>query len=994
MNPSSPFILRPVMTTLIMLTLALSGIFAFFHLPINDLPNIEKTIIEIATSYSGASALTVLNQVTTPLEKELIHVKEVHEMASYSSLGISKITLTFDITANMDAAMRQVHAAINRVETELPSDADRPTFHMQEGGSESILYILLNGEHKKNLEAYAETHITPRLSRVGGVAKVKVFGASPSLILRLNPEIMAVRNISFNQVVDTLKQHLSDKPLGSIQASNRKLYLELSGTEKNEKNLGDLLIGNGLIRLKDVGEFSYQSKQERETYFASAGQITPTLLFGVQKVRGANTVAVAKGVEKVLAELKNELPPSYQLNLWFNKAVWIKSAIHEVEWSLVFALVLVIFVIYLSLGRFVEALIPSLTLPLSLLGTLAFMYFANFSLDLLSLLALTLSVGFVVDDAIVVVENIVRHREKGKSPLEASLSGTKEISFTILSMTLSLVAVFIPLLFMGGMNGQLFREFSMTMAVAILISGCISLTLTPLLCSRLLSISEKKEPVPSRIYSILLTKCLKYPLPVLIFAIASTGASYVLFTKLSLQLLPDEDRGFLIASSPIPSSAVPREMQDNLNQLILKNSFVDNFLSIRLDEKLIFLIRLKAVHPPQNRILRELQTSFNQVPGVFASIAGYQMINLDFDLGSSGKYKYVMQGSSFEDVEKAADALQQTMRASSLFTSAKASQDTTPKLEVSINEGIAGHYGLTKQQIQELLGHVYGQTPVGYIHKGVTKTPVLMELVPGLASLSKLSLTSKNGTAIRLKTMATWEEKTGSFFLYHLDHLPAATLRFSLEDSLSPRDGLRKMDALAKTVLPHDVRGKFIGAAQVIEASQSEWIFLLLFASLAMYAVLGILYESFIHPLTILSSIPFAGLGGILTLFLFNEPLSLFSAVGFLLLIGIVKKNGIMIVDYAIEQQKKGLSPEEAIYKGCLVRFRPIMMTTFAAVMGALPLTFAPLHRGLGLVIAGGLVFSQGLTLLVTPVIYLYFERLGHYLRKRVRPGKSLFDPL
>ena len=1008
MNLSSPFIKRSVMTTLVFLTLTLSGILAFFALPINDVPSVEKPVISISTSYPGAGSTTVLNQVTHPLEKELLQVKGLHEIDSYSFAGASDISLTFELSTNMDEALRAVQAAITRVEPSLPSEIERPSFQMQEMGNESILYILLSSSEseKKELESYAESFIIPPLSHIEGVAKVKPFGTTASLWLRLSPELMAARQIGFNQVIDTLKAHLSEKPLGSIRSGNKTLMLELSGIEENERTLSNLLIGDTSIRIKDIGEISTRSDEDKQVYFVTKESTVPTLLFGIQKIRGGNTVGIAKNVEKTLAELKKNLPPSFHLNLWFNKAVWIEGAIHEVEWSLLLSSILVVGVIYLGLGRLTEAIIPSIALPLSLLGTFAIMFLADFSLDLLSLLALTLSVGFVVDDAIVVVENIVRHQEKGESPLEASLIGSKEIGFTILSMTLSLVAVFIPLLFMGGMNGRLLREFSITLSSAILVSGFVSLTLTPFLCSRF----SKSIQTPSRLsssiqnltaccqkgYGKLLKVCLHRPLPILLGALALSISASFLFLKLPLNLVPDEDRGVLIASVNLPKSVNPKEtdtFQNRLNGIVLENTNVDNFLSVNLDGRILLLIRLKQEHQSEPVIIKNLQDALNAIPGTYASVSGYQMIHLDFDLGSGGRYKYVIQGTDFKTLDKGAEKLVQALRSHPDFTSAKAgSSSETPMLEIAINEGLASRYGLTKQQIQETFGHAYGKSPIGHILKGKHKTPLYMELKSqedeGKKAISKLFLTNKSGTPLPLRMFASWKEKAGSFSLHHLDHLPAETVRFTLKNGISPSIGMATMETIAKETLPGELSGKFTGAAEAIASSQKSWIYLLLAASLAMYLVLGILYESFIHPLTILSSIPFAGLGGIVTLFIFNEPLSLFSAVGFLLLIGIVKKNGIMIVDYALEMQKKGMNPKEAIYEGCLVRFRPIMMTTFAAVMGAFPLAIglgesAKLHRGLGLVIVGGLIFSQLLTLFITPIFYIYFEKLRTRFKRK-----------
>lgn len=998
MNLSAPFIHRPVMTTLMTLSIIIIGIIAFLKLPVTDLPSVEKPIIEVTTSYKGANSLTILNQVTIPLEKELLNVSGVQEMTSQSSPGISQISLSFDLSKNMDEATRAVQLSLNRAENKLPQEIDRPTYQLLEGGNESILYILLTSSvaKKNEMEEYAESLIIPQLSLIEGVANVRTFGISNSLWLKLKPEIMAARQIGFNQVMDTLKQYLTEKPLGSIQSSHKTLFIELSALEPDEKTLENLVITGSTIKLKEIGEISRQSKQEKEVFFISQKEKALGIVFGIQKIRGSNTVTIAKNVENTIEALQKELPSSLNLEVWFNKAIWIEDSILDLENSIIFALLLVVLVIYLSLGRLTEAIIPSIALPLSILGTLGLMYFADFSLDILSLLALTLSVGFVVDDAIVVLENIVRYREKGESALKASLKGSKQMGFTILAMTLSLVAVFIPLLFLGGMNGKLFREFSITIALSILVSGFISLSLTPFLCSRFLKTPSKKTQIETfthsltnyciELYAKLLQKCIKYPLPIFLIALLSL-ASLFLFSKLTVKLVPEEDRGFITASIHLPTGMDSKEikvLQENLRSLFLSNQSVDNFLNIQLDGKLLFLMRLKNERKEQTIVIKELQKTLNAIPGIQSSLYGYQMINFDFDLGNGGRYKYIVQGHTFQELDRTLDEWMEKLRKIPEFETVKLNDNyDTTKLEVKINKSLADHYGFTKKQIQELIGQAYGKGAIGIIQKGKHKTEIFMD---SLGDLSKLYLTTKEGAFLPLKMVTSWKEKMGSNTLNHLDHLPSRTINFSLKEGVSSLTGIKKMEEIANK---NQIKGRFSGVAKTILSNQNEMFLLLITACLAMYVVLGVLYESFIHPLTILSSLPFAGIGGILTLYLFHEPLSLFSAVGFLLLIGIVKKNGIMMIDYALEMKKNGHPSEIAIYEGCLTRFRPIMMTTFAAVMGAIPLVLGPKStQGLGLVIIGGLLFSQILTLFITPLLFLFFEKI----RIRLKGSITLYQ--
>lgn len=1005
MNFSAPFIKRPVMTTFVMIALLIAGWLSFYRLPVSDLPTIERPRIQVFAGYTGANPEYVLNQITIPLEKELTHVKGVEEMSSTSSSGSSVITLDFDLSKNMDEAIRDVQAALNRAEGLLPPEVDpRPTYSRQEGGQEMIMHLLLMSKGGKvgEMRNYADAYLIPKLSRIEGVAQIRVFGSTSSIWLRMNPELMAARNIGFNEVIATVRLQTAQVPLGAIQTSSKNFSIEIPATITQAKDLEALQIGKTGVRLRDIGEISDKSENESEFFLVTPEERTQSIILGIQKVNDGNTVAIAKAVESIVANLQKKLPPSMQLKVWFNKAIWIEESIRDVEWSLLFAFVLVVFVIYLSLGKFSEALIPSAALPMSLVGTFIAMYLLDFSLDLLSLLALTLSVGFVVDDAIVVLENIVRHQELGKSPYNASVDGSKQICFTVLSMTLSLVAVFIPLLFMQGMNGRLFREFSVTLAISILVSGFISLSLIPMLCRIFLpkhvSAQTSVQKIVCRVnakcvslYDRSLRFCLNYHKTVLTLALFLVASTIPLFSRLPVNLIPAEDRGFVITMVNLPAGTSSKEIlgyQSRLEGVIKEIPGIMDILDINLDGNLLLLIRLHPLHErrPQALIMADIQSSLNKIASIQAYVQGYQLINLDLDF-TGGSYKFIVRGREFEEVNEAAQELVKALKGYPAFQSVESSITTdSPQLVVNVNEKYAHTLGLEKKDVQGILQNAYGQHSVGVLQRGSQQQKIYLELLSEYRSspkaLNKLFLTSPEGSLVPLKAVASWEEKLGVPKLTRRDQLFSAIVRFSLNQGVFSQDGLKLAENIASASLAPTISASLGSSARAVASTVNNTLFLLLGAAVVMYIVLGILYESFIHPLTILSSLPFAALGGVLTLLLFDEPISIFSAVGFLLLIGIVKKNGIMMVDYALEAQSRGLNSQEAIIEGCLIRFRPIMMTTIAAIMGAIPIAIgfgegSEMRRGLGLVIVGGLFFAQMLTLYVTPILYLAFDKLS-----------------
>ncbi len=1012
MNLSEGFIRRPVATTLMTIALVLFGVLGYFQLPVSNLPAVDFPTLQVSANLSGASPETMASSVASPLERQFMTIAGLDSMSSSSSMGQTRITLQFKLDRDIDSAAQDVQSAIAAASRRLPSGmTSPPTFRKVNPADAPILMLAITSETLplSQLNEYAETMLAQQISTVSGVSQVNVWGqAKYAVRAQLDPAVLAARGIGMDEVDSAMRRGNSNQPTGTLNGRYQAFDVQARGQLENAEAYRQLIVAyrNGApIRLDELGRVLDSVENERSAAWFNGKR---GMVLAIQRQPGSNAIDVVNGVKEYLPELRRAIPASVDLDVLYDRSVSIRASVNEVQFTLVLTMGLVIMVIFLFLRNASATLIPSLALPTSIIGTFGVMSFMGFSLNNLSLMALTLAAGFVVDDAIVMLENIVRHLEAGESRMMAALKGSREIAFTIVAMTLSLVAVFIPVLFMGGIVGRLFNEFAITISVAILISGLVSLTLTPMLGARFL----RQEQPTGRFYAVTegifqgaldfyartLRAVMARRRQALLVFFAMIGVTGWLFNAIPKGFLPKEDVGQIMISTQAQQGVSFEDMvrhQQVAASIVEKNPNVAGFMSTvtagggfggggTSGRMFVTLKPHDERHDSAETVAGQLKGPLSNIPGIraFASVPPAIRIG---GMSTRSTYQLTLQGTDHAAIVKAADALEARMKILPELEGVNSDlENRAPQVQVTIDREAAAVAGVSAESIMTTLGTAFGSRQVSQIYTPSNDYQVILEVLPEYqanpAGIQALYVRSATGKLVPMSAVTTQAEGVGPVTVNHLGQLPAVTLSFNVAPGVPLNEATRLVESAAAEVLPDGVSFAFQGSAQVFQESTRNMGVLLFVAILVIYLVLGMLYESFIHPITVLAGLPSAAMGALAVLMLFDKTLDIYGFVGLIMLIGIVKKNAIMMIDFAIGAERQGKSAAEAIFEAGLVRFRPIMMTTAAAVMGALPLAIGhgaggEARQSLGLAVVGGLLISQVITLYLTPVVYVYLDR-------------------